>query len=62
MTELERRRRFGMICEDCGIDVPDGAQTGMKSLTTEAGHYSLYVFYCDECAVNHPKPFKGVLV
>ena len=50
MTDLERRRSFGMLCEVCGTDVADDAYTGMKSLTNSYGHFSLIIYYCEKCA------------
>lgn len=50
MTELEKRRAFGMVCDTCGVDVSDDAFTGIKSMRVPEGHYTLFVYYCDRCA------------
>lgn len=43
-----------MVCDKCGVDVPDDARTFMKSKRTSTAAYCFYCYLCAECAADHP--------
>jgi hypothetical protein len=57
MTELEKRRAFGMVCEKCGEDVPDNASSGIKSKTWGTQRFTMFVYYCEQCSKSEGKLF-----